>query len=112
LGWQSWWEWYIVSASVERVKKARDPVDLRGVVAAVGDVCGLAEVQSRALYPNIILVSRPRKSGLGTAITDVFRFILSLPDPPNYIIAMDAATRITQRTYRNRYVRLRRATTS
>ena len=28
--------------------------------------------------------------GLGTAITDGFRFLLSLPEPPNYIITMDA----------------------
>jgi dolichol-phosphate mannosyltransferase len=28
--------------------------------------------------------------GLGTAITDAFRFLLSLPEPPNYIITMDA----------------------
>lgn len=41
-------------------------------------------------YPNIVLVSRPRKAGLGTAITDSFRFILSRPNPPDFIIAMDA----------------------
>jgi dolichol-phosphate mannosyltransferase len=42
------------------------------------------------VYPNIVVVSRPRKSGLGTAITDSFRFILDQPNPPDYIIAMDA----------------------
>jgi dolichol-phosphate mannosyltransferase len=42
------------------------------------------------VYPNIILVSRPRKAGLGTAITDSFRFILSRPNPPDFIVAMDA----------------------
>lgn len=42
------------------------------------------------VYPNIFLVSRPRKAGLGTAITDSFRFILSQPNPPDFIIAMDA----------------------
>jgi len=41
-------------------------------------------------YSNIILLSRQSKSGLGTAITDGFRFILSLPNPPQHIIAMDA----------------------
>jgi dolichol-phosphate mannosyltransferase len=41
-------------------------------------------------YTNILLVTRPRKTGLGTAITDSFRFILSQPDPPDFIIAMDA----------------------
>lgn len=42
------------------------------------------------VYPNIFLVSRPRKAGLGTAITDSFRFILGQPNPPDFIIAMDA----------------------
>ena len=41
-------------------------------------------------YGNILLLQRPHKMGLGTAITDGFRFLLSLPEPPNYIIAMDA----------------------
>lgn len=41
-------------------------------------------------FPNIVLLSRPCKAGLGTAITDCFRFILSLPDPPDYMITMDA----------------------
>jgi len=41
-------------------------------------------------YKNIILIKRPRKMGLGTAITDGFRFLLSLPKPPKYVITMDA----------------------
>lgn len=41
-------------------------------------------------YHNLILLSRQSKTGLGTAITDGFRFILSLPETHNYIIAMDA----------------------
>ena len=41
-------------------------------------------------YKNIILLNRPRKMGLGTAIIDGFRFLLSLPKPPKYIITMDA----------------------
>jgi len=39
---------------------------------------------------NILLLKRPHKMGLGTAITDGFRFLLSLPKPPRYIITMDA----------------------
>jgi dolichol-phosphate mannosyltransferase len=41
-------------------------------------------------YPNLFLITRLNKAGLGTAITDSFRFILNQPDPPDYIIAMDA----------------------
>jgi dolichol-phosphate mannosyltransferase len=42
-------------------------------------------------YPNdILLYSRPKKSGLGTAITDGFKFFLSAENPPSYILTMDA----------------------
>jgi dolichol-phosphate mannosyltransferase len=41
-------------------------------------------------YSNVNLLSRPYKAGLGTAITDCFRFILSHPNPPNYMVTMDA----------------------
>jgi dolichol-phosphate mannosyltransferase len=41
-------------------------------------------------YKNILLCVRPKKSGLGTAITDGFKFFLSLKKPPNYVITMDA----------------------
>jgi len=41
-------------------------------------------------YKNIFLLNRPHKMGFGTAIIDGFRFILSLPNPPEYIITMDA----------------------
>ena len=41
-------------------------------------------------YGNIILLTRPRKMGLGTAIRDGFELLLSQPNPPKYIITMDA----------------------
>ncbi len=41
-------------------------------------------------YGNVHVVSRPEKQGLGTAITDGFRYALSLPRVPDYIILMDA----------------------
>lgn len=41
-------------------------------------------------YDNIVLLSRPSKMGLGTAIRDSFQFCLSQPNPPRYIITMDA----------------------
>jgi dolichol-phosphate mannosyltransferase len=36
------------------------------------------------------LLNRPCKAGLGTAITDGFRFLLSQPGTPEYVITMDA----------------------
>jgi len=41
-------------------------------------------------HDNILLFERPKKFGLGTAITDGFRIFLSLKTPPKYIITMDA----------------------
>jgi len=41
-------------------------------------------------YENILLLVRPKKLGLGTAITDGFRAFLSLKKPPKCVITMDA----------------------
>lgn len=41
-------------------------------------------------YSNLLICERPSKMGLGTAITDGFRLIISLKSPPNHIITMDA----------------------
>lgn len=41
-------------------------------------------------YGNILLFVRPKKLGLGTAITDGFKIFLSLKNPPKYIVTMDA----------------------
>ena len=41
-------------------------------------------------YGNIHVISRPEKLGLGTAITDGFRYLLGNEKNPDYIITMDA----------------------
>ncbi len=41
-------------------------------------------------YDNISLCIRPKKSGLGTAITDGFKIFLSSNTPPKFIVTMDA----------------------
>lgn len=41
-------------------------------------------------YPNLLLLVRPRKSGLGTAITDGFKVFLSLKNVPECVVTMDA----------------------
>ncbi len=41
-------------------------------------------------YEGIVVFTRPAKLGLGTAITDGFKIILSLESPPDYIVTMDA----------------------
>jgi dolichol-phosphate mannosyltransferase len=46
--------------------------------------------EKQSTYRNILLCIRPEKSGLGTAITDGFKFFLNSKLPPKYIITMDA----------------------
>jgi dolichol-phosphate mannosyltransferase len=41
-------------------------------------------------YPNITLYVRPKKTGLGTAITDGFKIFLASKEPPKYVFTMDA----------------------
>ena len=41
-------------------------------------------------YKNILLCVRPKKSGLGTAITDGFKFFLAQKQPPKYVFTLDA----------------------
>ena len=53
---------------------------------------GTADIVSKLKkkYGNIHLISRPAKLGLGTAITDGFRYMLGLRKTPDYILTMDA----------------------
>jgi dolichol-phosphate mannosyltransferase len=41
-------------------------------------------------YPNILLLVRSEKLGLGTAITDGFKVFLSLKNVPEFVVTMDA----------------------
>ncbi len=41
-------------------------------------------------YSNIMLCVRPKKTGLGTAITDGFKIFLSMSNKPKYVVTMDA----------------------
>jgi dolichol-phosphate mannosyltransferase len=53
---------------------------------------GTAELvkQKQSEYPHIMLYSRPKKMGLGTAITDGFKIFLAAQQPPKYVFTMDA----------------------
>lgn len=67
-------------------------LDLRVLVIDDSSPDGTADVvrklQSR--YGNILLFVRSKKLGLGTAITDGFKVLLSLKNPPKYVVTMDA----------------------
>jgi len=85
---------YCEAENVERLISSIEDLQIDPTIVVMDDSSpdGTADIVKKLqkVYPNIILVSRPRKAGLGTAITDSFRFILSQPDPPDFIIAMDA----------------------
>lgn len=53
---------------------------------------GTAEIVRRMQrkFKNVMLIVRPGKMGLGTAIRDGFKALSSLPSKPRYVIVMDA----------------------
>lgn len=53
---------------------------------------GTAEIvrEMQQKYSNVLLCVRPKKAGLGTAITDGFKIFLSLHRKPKFIVTMDA----------------------
>jgi dolichol-phosphate mannosyltransferase len=53
---------------------------------------GTSEIvkEKQAKYANVVLFVRPKKTGLGTAITDGFKIFLSAQNPPKYVFTMDA----------------------
>jgi dolichol-phosphate mannosyltransferase len=67
-------------------------LDVRILVIDDSSPDGTAEAvrKLQKKYKNILLLVRPKKSGLGTAITDGFKTLISLKKPPNYIVTMDA----------------------
>jgi dolichol-phosphate mannosyltransferase len=85
---------YCEAENIADIIHAIESLKLNSILLVVDDsspdetqniVCKLKEE-----YKNIFLVKRPHKMGLGTAITDGFRFFLSMEEPPNYIVTMDA----------------------
>lgn len=67
-------------------------LDLRIVVIDDSSPDGTAEIVKKIKeeFGNIHLISRPKKFGLGTAITTGFRHMLKLRRTPDYIVTMDA----------------------
>lgn len=53
---------------------------------------GTADIvlEKQKKYPNVMLYNRPMKAGLGTAITDGFKFFLAAEKSPKYVLTMDA----------------------
>jgi dolichol-phosphate mannosyltransferase len=85
---------YCEAANIEQLIKEIEDIKQRISILVIDDSSpdGTANITRKLQkrYKNILLLTRPKKSGLGTAITDGFRIFLSLKNPPKYIVTMDA----------------------
>lgn len=85
---------YCEADNVGRLIPELESLDLDTSILVIDDSSpdGTADLirELQKQYNNILLLVRRSKSGLGTAITDGFRVFLSLKNPPEYIITMDA----------------------
>jgi len=84
---------YCEAGNIENLIREIGSLDANPLIVVIDDsspdgTAAIAE-KLREEY-NIELFVRPNKLGLGTAITDGFRFILSMKNPPDYIVTMDA----------------------
>ena len=85
---------YCEAANISRLIHEIESLNLNCSILVIDDSSpdGTADLVRtlRKEYGNILVFVRPRKSGLGTAITDGFKVFLSLRNPPDYIVTMDA----------------------
>jgi dolichol-phosphate mannosyltransferase len=85
---------YCETANLEKLVTEIESLDLPLSILILDDSSpdGTADVARslQKIHKNILLFTRPKKSGLGTAITDGFKVFLSLESPPKHIITMDA----------------------
>ncbi len=85
---------YCEAANIENLIEEIENLKLNTCILVIDDSSfdGTANVVQKLQikYPNVLLHVRPQKLGLGTAITDGFRILLSLKKPPRYIVTMDA----------------------
>ena len=86
---------YNEAENIESLVREIQSLDLDLTIAVIDDSSpdGTADIVRKLQKRKpgrVHLVSRSEKLGLGTAITDGFKYLLSLKKPPRYIIAMDA----------------------
>jgi dolichol-phosphate mannosyltransferase len=82
------------AASIEKLVHEIEGLDLDASILVIDDsspdhTADLVRKLQKE-YDDLLLLVRPQKSGLGTAITDGFKAFLSLENPPQYIVTMDA----------------------
>jgi len=85
---------YKEAENIESLIKKLQQLKLNLTIAVIDDSSpdGTANIIKKLQkeYNNILLLVRPSKLGLGTAITDGFRLLLSQKNKPKYIVTMDA----------------------
>ncbi|MDH5787819.1 MAG: polyprenol monophosphomannose synthase [Candidatus Bathyarchaeota archaeon] len=85
---------YCEAANIERLVNEIENLDMNVSLLVIDDSSpdGSADIvrKLQRKYNNILLLVRSKKMGLGTAITDGFKSLLSLVNPPEYIVTMDA----------------------
>ncbi|MCW4000417.1 MAG: polyprenol monophosphomannose synthase [Candidatus Bathyarchaeota archaeon] len=85
---------YNEADNIARLIKDIQQLNLNAAILVIDDSSpdATADIvkQNQANYENLVLLCRPKKSGLGTAITDGFKIFLSAPKPPRYVFTMDA----------------------
>jgi dolichol-phosphate mannosyltransferase len=85
---------YCEAANIDKLVDEIEGLNLKSSILVIDDsspdgtAAKVRELQKK--YGNIMISVRPRKFGLGTAITDGFKIFLSLKNPPKYIVTMDA----------------------
>lgn len=85
---------YCEAANMENLIYEIESLNLNSSILVIDDSSpdGTADIvrNLQRKYGNILLFVRPKKFGLGTAITDGFRIFLSMKNPPKYVVTMDA----------------------
>jgi dolichol-phosphate mannosyltransferase len=83
-------EAYNISKLIEDIEDLKLNVSILVIDDSSPD--GTAEIvrEKQSKYSNVLLCIRPKKTGLGTAITDGFKIFLSAQNPPKYVFTMDA----------------------
>lgn len=85
---------YCEAANIEKLIHEIESLNLNTSILVIDDSSpdGTADIvrNLQRKYGNILLFVRPKKFGLGTAITDGFRIFLSKKNPPKCVVTMDA----------------------